>query len=120
MAAPDVRIAAVMASYNRKPLTLACIEALHAQTPAGTELHTYVLDDASADGNPDAVREHFPGIDLMHGDGERYWYGSMRQALERPPRAAHGGRMRPSRCRSLLWNIVEPGDTPRQYKTAMG
>lgn len=81
MAVRDVRIAAVLASYNRRPLTLECLGALEAQKPAGADLDVYVFDDASTDGTADAIREQFPHVTLLHGDGEQYWNGGMRQAF---------------------------------------
>lgn len=77
----DRRIAAVMAAYNRKPLTLACLDALAAQRPAGTDLDVYVLDDASTDGTADSIRAQFPAVTVLHGDGVHFWNGGMRRAF---------------------------------------
>jgi GT2 family glycosyltransferase len=42
------RVAAVMAAYNRRDLTLACLQSLEAQQAPGVKLDVFVLDDASA------------------------------------------------------------------------
>lgn len=166
-----VRIAAVMAAYNRKLLTLECLGALESQKPPGVHLDVYVLDDASTDGTAAAIREQFPDVTLLHGDGQQYWNGGMRLALgaamangydyylwmnddtaldegalrrlldveeqlrqrgehtaivvgtTRDPdtgEATYGGRVRPSKWRPLLWELVEPGDEPRQVETMNG
>ena len=75
------RIAAVMAAYNRKDLTLACLRSLAGQPIEGVALDTFVLDDASTDGTAAAIAAQFPGTTLLHGDGQQYWVGGMRQAF---------------------------------------
>lgn len=81
MAEQDIRIAAVLAAYNRRQLTLECLGALEAQQPAGVDLHVYVLDDASTDGTAAAIHEQFPRVTVLHGDGRQYWNGGMRRAF---------------------------------------
>ena len=51
MNVPGRRIVAVLTCFNRKALTLACLEALEvAARHAGVELSAIVVDDASPDG----------------------------------------------------------------------
>ncbi|MGH8900715.1 MAG: glycosyltransferase family 2 protein [Egibacteraceae bacterium] len=76
-----VRVAAVMAAYNRKDLTLACLRSLRAQQVPGVALDAFVLDDGSSDGTSEAIAEQFPEVTLLHGDGQLYWNGGMRQAF---------------------------------------
>ena len=77
-----VRIAAVMAVHNRRALTLACLDALRTQqVPEGT-LDVFVVDDGSTDGTSAAVAHHHPGVRLLHGDGNLYWNGGMRRAMD--------------------------------------
>lgn len=75
------RIAAVMAAYNRRDLTLACLHSLWAQKAPGVALDAFVLDDASSDGTSEAITEQFPEVKLLHGNGELYWSGGMRSAF---------------------------------------
>jgi GT2 family glycosyltransferase len=75
------RVAAVMAAYNRKDLTLECLRSLWAQQVPGVRLDVFVLDDASSDGTSEAIAEQFPEVTLLHGDGELYWNGGMRRAF---------------------------------------
>ena len=74
------RVAAVMAAYNRRELTLACLRSLGAQQVPGVALDVFVLDDASSDGTSE-VAEQFPEVTVLHGDGELYWNGGMRRAI---------------------------------------
>jgi glycosyltransferase involved in cell wall biosynthesis len=49
------RVAAAMAVYNRRELTLACLRSLRAQQVPGVALDLFVLDDASSDGTGEAI-----------------------------------------------------------------
>jgi GT2 family glycosyltransferase len=75
------RVAAVMAAYNRRDLTLACLRSLRAQQVPGVALDVFVLDDASSDGTSQAIAEQFPEVTVLHGDGQLYWNGGMRRAF---------------------------------------
>jgi GT2 family glycosyltransferase len=70
-----------MAVHNRKDLTLACLDSLHAQQVRGITLHVFILDDASTDGTAGAVLERHPDVHLIQGDGQQYWNGGMRRAF---------------------------------------
>ena len=75
------RVAAVMAAYNRRDLTLACLRSLQAQRVPGVALDAYVLDDASTDGTGEAIAREFPAVTVLRGDGQLYWNGGMRTAF---------------------------------------
>ncbi len=71
----------LMACYNRKKTTLACLGALFTQQlPAGLSFDVVLLDDASPDGTAAAVALQFPQVHLLAGDGQLYWNGGMRRA----------------------------------------
>ena len=167
----EVRLAAVMAAYNRKHLTVECLRSLESQKPPGVKLDVFVLDDASTDGTADAIRDEFPDVVVLQGDGQHYWNGGMRRAFgaaiegdydyylwmnddtaledgalqlllevehelrgrdEAPAIVAgttrhpdtgaltYGGHVRPSRWRPLHWQLVHPGDEPREVETMNG
>ncbi|MBL8324583.1 MAG: glycosyltransferase family 2 protein [Rubrivivax sp.] len=83
------RIVAVLTCFNRKALTLACLEALTCTAGrAGAELEVILVDDASPDGTAAAVRERFPWVAVIAGSGSLFWNRGMHQgfalALERP------------------------------------
>lgn len=75
-------IAALIACHNRKAKTLACLEALFQNTlPEGYSLDVFLVDDGSTDGTEQAVRERYPQVNIIKGDGSLYWNGGMRVAF---------------------------------------
>ena len=88
-ATPSVRIVGVLTCFNRKPMTLACLSALHASAKeANVELQMIVVDDASSDGTAAAVRAAFPQVEVIDGSGALFWNRGMHQgygvAMQRP------------------------------------
>jgi GT2 family glycosyltransferase len=75
------RIAALMTCHNRREQSIRCLERLHSQV-LGADLEVFLVDDGSTDGTAAAVRERFPSIHLLHGDGTLYWTGGMRMAMQ--------------------------------------
>lgn len=77
-----MRIAALITCHNRKAQTLACLEALYQNTlPDGYSLDVFLVDDGSIDGTEQAVRERYPQVNVIKGDGSLYWNGGMRVAF---------------------------------------
>lgn len=75
------RIAAILACYNRKDLTLASLDALFSQElREGVCIEAYLLDDGSTDGTAEAVRQRFPKAHILAGDGSYFWNEGMRTA----------------------------------------
>lgn len=56
-------VVAVIPNYNGGELVLRCIESVLQQTHAPIEL--VVVDNASSDGSPEAIRQRFPGVRLI-------------------------------------------------------
>lgn len=76
------RVACLLTCHNRRDKTLQCLAALVAcQLPDGVELKIILVDDGSTDGTSDAVRERFPAVKLLSGDGSLFWNGGMRRAF---------------------------------------
>ncbi|EDX74678.1 glycosyl transferase, group 2 family protein [Coleofasciculus chthonoplastes PCC 7420] len=75
------RLAVLMTCYNRKPKTLACLAALYNQRlPSQWTMDVYLVDDSSTDGTAEAVRQMYPQVKILHGDGTLFWNGGMRLA----------------------------------------
>lgn len=75
------RLAVILTVFNRVDLTLRCLEALHAQQALDrVDMRVVLVDDGSTDGTAEQVGARFPDVQVVHGDGERYWNGGMRLA----------------------------------------
>lgn len=77
----SVRIAAILASHNRKELTLQCLAALFAQQSETIDIRAFLLDDGSTDGTADAVKQQFDQAVVIPGDGSYFWNEGMRTAF---------------------------------------
>jgi len=75
-------LAVLLTCFNRRDNTLACLQALgRARRPPHVDLTVYLVDDGSRDGTAEAVRQAFPEVRLLQGDGTLYWNGGMRKAF---------------------------------------
>lgn len=114
-----VKLAVVLASYNRKEKTLACIQAVSTQAQAlpavGESLHIVLVDDGSTDGTADAVSAVFPSVQVIRGNGSLFWCRSMHMA-----QAAAMARG----CEYLLWlnddTELAPDALSRLFLTEQG
>lgn len=78
-----MKIAVLLATFNRKDKTLACLKNLWEQElPEGVQLEAFITDDASADGTAEAVQRQYPQVHLYPGNGNLYWAGGMRRSWE--------------------------------------
>ncbi|MDB5208162.1 MAG: glycosyltransferase family 2 protein [Flavisolibacter sp.] len=76
-----MRIAALLATRNRKEKTIACLQSLEQQVLSDdVQIDIYITDDASTDGTTDAVLRQFPSANIYHGDGSLFWAGGMRNS----------------------------------------
>ena len=74
-------VAVLLTCYNRKKITLSCLDCLYKQI--GTDdidMTIFLVDDGSKDGTSDAVRSQYPKVKLIAGDGNLFWAGGMRLA----------------------------------------
>lgn len=91
MSASAQRIAVLLTCHNRREKTLACLAALFAnELPAGNSLHVFLVDDGCTDGTAEAVREQFPQVEILEGDGALYWNGGMRLAFGKALQIGYG------------------------------
>lgn len=77
---PD--IAVLLTCHNRKEKTLRCLENLFLQKEAGTgfSMKVFLVDDGSTDGTGDAVRQRFPDVNIIMGNGQLFWNKGMHLA----------------------------------------
>lgn len=76
-------IAVLLTCHNRKNKTIACLSSLfQSAIPSECLLDIFLTDDGSTDGTGDAVKELFPQVEVVKGDGNLFWAGGMRLAWE--------------------------------------
>ena len=64
-------ISIVIPVHNRKKFTFECLNALRNQTRAADRL--IVVDDGSTDGTAEMLRDEFPDVRVVRGDGNLFW-----------------------------------------------
>lgn len=70
----------VIPCHNRRELTGNCLASLQKQSYQ--DFSVVVVDDGSTDGTSDMIRERFPGVHLLHGDGSLWWTGGVNKGIE--------------------------------------
>lgn len=76
-----MKIAVLLATYNRKEKTVDCLKKLYKQIlPKNTVLQVFLTDDASSDGTVDAIKALFPLVNIFNGSGSLFWAGGMRNS----------------------------------------
>lgn len=77
--------AALITCHNRKMLTLRCLKGIYSQINAipDCRLAIYLVDDGSTDGTLDAVKQLYPEVITLTGNGQLYWNGGMQIAWQK-------------------------------------
>jgi GT2 family glycosyltransferase len=85
------RIAVILTCFNRREITLTCLDRLKAQTAviedlsgnsdaSKTALTVFLVDDGSTDGTGEAVRATHPEVHVIEGTGDLFWNRGMHLA----------------------------------------
>lgn len=76
-------IAVLLTVFNRKQNTLECLTELYkVNVPEGYFFDVFLVDDACTDGTPEAVKEQFPEVNIVEGDGALFWNRGMYMAWD--------------------------------------
>jgi len=75
-----VKIFVAIPVYNRRELTRKCLLDLFAQSYRNFEV--VICDDGSTDGTSEMIKNEFPKVVLLKGDGSLYWSGGYNRCLE--------------------------------------
>ncbi|CAM4099605.1 glycosyltransferase family 2 protein [Zobellia roscoffensis] len=76
-------IAVLLTVFNRKEKTLHCLKNLFSQQlPEGVTIEVYVVNDGCTDGTPEAIRQQFPLVKIIEGNGQLYWNRGMHLAWQ--------------------------------------
>lgn len=83
MSASPPQLAVLMACYNRRAITVECLEhlAITAQR-AGVDYQLFLFDDGSTDGTAEAAQSLLPDAVILCGDGSYFWNRSMNRAFD--------------------------------------
>jgi GT2 family glycosyltransferase len=69
----------VIPVHNRKEFTRGCLNSLQQQDIE--DFTIIVVDDGSTDGTSEMIREVFPDVILLQGDGDLWWVGSINKGI---------------------------------------
>lgn len=80
------KIAFVIPVHNRLEYNIECLKILEEQEGSSfftnNEIKIIVVDDGSTDGTGDWIREHRPEVDVVVGDGNLWYSGSMNLGMK--------------------------------------
>ncbi|HEX9961078.1 MAG TPA: glycosyltransferase, partial [Pyrinomonadaceae bacterium] len=85
-----IRVEIVAPVHNRRDITLQCLRSLARIDKTGLDVHVVIVDDGSTDGTSEAIREQFPEVEIIAGDGN-LWFTEgtnvgIRAALKHNPK----------------------------------
>lgn len=76
-------IAVLLTVHNRKEKTLECLQSLFNQKINNDyQFEVYLTDDGCTDGTPEAIRQLYPSVHIIKGDGSLYWNRGMHKAWQ--------------------------------------
>jgi GT2 family glycosyltransferase len=78
-----IKIEIVTPVHDRCDLTLQFLKSLSRIDRRNLEAHIIIVDDGSTDGTADAVREKFPDVEIVEGDGNLWYTAGTNRGLER-------------------------------------
>lgn len=74
-------VSIVIPVHNRKNMTLNCLRQLTYIDKEGTDITIIVVDDGSTDGTSQAIEIEYPGVVVLHGDGNLWWSGATNKGV---------------------------------------
>lgn len=71
-------IAVIMTVHNRRETTMGCIRKFYqCQGVEDHDVEFYLMDDGCTDGTAEAIREEFPQVVILKGNGNLFWNRGM-------------------------------------------
>lgn len=75
------KIYIIIPVHNRKAITLKCLKILKNNGDLD-KYYAVVVDDGSMDGTSQAIKERYPDVIILEGDGNLWWTGAIKIGME--------------------------------------
>jgi GT2 family glycosyltransferase len=89
MSENPIKVEIIIPVYNRRETTLQGLRSLERIDKIGLEVNIVIVDDGSTDGTSEAIRQKFPEVEIIKGDGTLHYAAGTNQgiaaALKRNP-----------------------------------
>lgn len=70
-------IAVLLTVHNRKEKTLKCLTQIYKNIMESVDIEIWLTDDGCTDGTPEKIKEDFPLVHIINGDGTLFWNRGM-------------------------------------------
>lgn len=76
------KVVMVTPVFNRRDLTLQCLKSIGRLDLNNIDLHVVIVDDGSTDGTEEAIKENYPEVEIIKGDGNLYYTAGFNRGVE--------------------------------------
>lgn len=76
------KVSIIIPVHNRRETTLKCLKSLSRINNDQLEVGIIVVDDGSTDGTDEAIRNSFPHVEILKGDGNLWFTGGTNRGIE--------------------------------------
>ncbi len=77
------RVEIITPVHNRRDITLQCLKSLERINRDDLDIHIIIVDDGSTDGTAEAVKENYPNVEIVRGDGNLWFTAGMNRGIEK-------------------------------------
>jgi GT2 family glycosyltransferase len=110
------KLALLLTCHNRKDKTLSCLTSIfNCIIPSGYVFDVILVDDGSTDGTAIAVKEKYPKVKIITGNGNLFWAGGMRMAWSEAIDKEYDAYLLINDDVELIENFLQPIVDTHQY-----